>query len=423
MRPRTRCYVSHGHADHAREHATVITSVNNAKICALRFARRAERKRQQSLFERTPRRAPAIFEYDQTRRLVGRRRSPPHAVQRRTRARQRTIVDRRRARGIRLYRRLQTRTLVHGRGARSETLRRRLMECTFGRPKYVFPPRAEIAGAMIAFAREALEIETVPVFFAYSLGKAQEALAILGSGGIPITVHATIAAIADIYVDAGVDSPWMRSTIPICTTASRHRAWPPGARCRNSPKSGSCKRRCSRAGRSTGIWHFTTERSADSRSRITPTIPRCCATSSWRNRKKCCSSRLARFRAPLTGDGRRRRISRGEYPATVVLGTSPMPTELHPDRRGHSRCESDRRYLRQRRREDARRQQQDARVTHEIVAKRFDPLRAEIARRQCSFPAVRPIRNDRRAGRRSRSSRRDCAPPGRAFARRAPLAI
>jgi len=37
MRPRERCYVSHGHADHARAHDVVITSVNNAKVCALRL--------------------------------------------------------------------------------------------------------------------------------------------------------------------------------------------------------------------------------------------------------------------------------------------------------------------------------------------------------------------------------------------------
>ena len=58
-----------------------------------------------------------------------------------------------------------------------------LMECTYGRPQYVFPPRDEVAGAMVAFARKALEDGAAPVFFAYSLGKAQEAMAILGSGG------------------------------------------------------------------------------------------------------------------------------------------------------------------------------------------------------------------------------------------------
>ena len=46
-----------------------------------------------------------------------------------------------------------------------------LMECTYGRPQYVFPSHEEVAGQMIAFARDALEGDAVPVFFAYSLGQ------------------------------------------------------------------------------------------------------------------------------------------------------------------------------------------------------------------------------------------------------------
>ena len=49
MKPRTRCYVSHGHADHARPHDVVVTSTNNARVCALRFGRRTP-KRDESLF-------------------------------------------------------------------------------------------------------------------------------------------------------------------------------------------------------------------------------------------------------------------------------------------------------------------------------------------------------------------------------------
>ena len=38
-----------------------------------------------------------------------------------------------------------------------------LMECTYGRPQYVFPPHEEVAAQMIAFARSALEGDAVPV--------------------------------------------------------------------------------------------------------------------------------------------------------------------------------------------------------------------------------------------------------------------
>ncbi len=46
LRPRTRCYVSHGHSDHAREHDTIVTTPANAAICRSRFALgRAEARR------------------------------------------------------------------------------------------------------------------------------------------------------------------------------------------------------------------------------------------------------------------------------------------------------------------------------------------------------------------------------------------
>lgn len=39
MDERERCYVSHGHSDHAREHGTVVASVNSARVCRQRFGR------------------------------------------------------------------------------------------------------------------------------------------------------------------------------------------------------------------------------------------------------------------------------------------------------------------------------------------------------------------------------------------------
>ena len=82
-----------------------------------------------------------------------------------------------------------------------------LMECTYGRPHFTFPPRAETAGAMVAFANATLEADELPVFFAYSLGKAQEALAILGHAEIPIAVHSAIFTMSQIYEECGVDLP------------------------------------------------------------------------------------------------------------------------------------------------------------------------------------------------------------------------
>jgi len=105
-----------------------------------------------------------------------------------------------------------------------------LMECTYGHPAYVFPPRAEIAGEMVAWARKALEDGAIPIFFAYSLGKAQEAMAILGAGGIPLAAHGAIAAMTRIYTDAGVVMPAYERYDAETFDGTRALVWPPSVK-------------------------------------------------------------------------------------------------------------------------------------------------------------------------------------------------
>lgn len=73
-----------------------------------------------------------------------------------------------------------------------------VMECTFGLPRYVFPPRDEVWPMVMAFVRDALSEGAVPLLAAYSLGKAQEVVAVLGEAGIPVmghdSVHQALAA-------------------------------------------------------------------------------------------------------------------------------------------------------------------------------------------------------------------------------------
>ncbi|MDP9110789.1 MAG: DNA ligase, partial [Candidatus Eremiobacteraeota bacterium] len=47
----------------------------------------------------------------------------------------------------------------------------------------------------------------VPVFFAYSLGKAQEAVSILGSSGIALCVHGAVDTLCAVYKESGVSLP------------------------------------------------------------------------------------------------------------------------------------------------------------------------------------------------------------------------
>ena len=82
-----------------------------------------------------------------------------------------------------------------------------IMETTFGRPQFVFPPTDEIEKDIFRFARETLDDGETPVFFAYSLGKAQEALAILHNAGIETVVHKTVFEMTQACRDIAVDLP------------------------------------------------------------------------------------------------------------------------------------------------------------------------------------------------------------------------
>ena len=86
----------------------------------------------------------------------------------------------------------------------AETL---IMETTFGLPRYVFPPAEKVAADIVQFCHSTIETHTVPVLLAYSLGKAQEVLAILSSAGLTTMVHKSIAALLPVYQCAGYHFP------------------------------------------------------------------------------------------------------------------------------------------------------------------------------------------------------------------------
>lgn len=65
-----------------------------------------------------------------------------------------------------------------------------IMETTFGLPRYVFPPQEKVEQDIVAFCRQALSDKVTPVLYAYSLGKTQELLQIVGRAGLPVMLHA-----------------------------------------------------------------------------------------------------------------------------------------------------------------------------------------------------------------------------------------
>jgi Cft2 family RNA processing exonuclease len=226
MRSRERCFVSHGHADHARRHGTIVTSANNARVCRLRLGLRRERDDGLELFAKRRRQTCSFEEHGFNEPWEqGEHRltlfPAGHVL-----GSAQLAIDGERGRFV--Y--TGDFTLEPSYTAEPPEVKRcdvLLMECTYGRPEHVFPPRSEVAAAIVAWARRALEDGATPIFFAYSLGKAQEALAILGNAGIPLGVHPSIFAMTRVYEEAGVVMPPYESYDAEGLDGARALIWPP----------------------------------------------------------------------------------------------------------------------------------------------------------------------------------------------------
>lgn len=82
-----------------------------------------------------------------------------------------------------------------------------IMETTFGLPRYVFPPSEEVDRGIIDFCQRALDDKVTPVIYAYSLGKTQEVLQIVGRAGLRVMLHPHCHRITQRYSDLGMKLP------------------------------------------------------------------------------------------------------------------------------------------------------------------------------------------------------------------------
>ncbi len=98
-----------------------------------------------------------------------------------------------------------TDSLVH-KGATSTHADVLVMEATYGEPQWVFPDRREIYRRIITEADKAVDSGSIPRFKAYSLGKAQEAIALLESGGFSVfSGNSSIDSVSRVYRKHGID--------------------------------------------------------------------------------------------------------------------------------------------------------------------------------------------------------------------------
>jgi len=82
-----------------------------------------------------------------------------------------------------------------------------IMETTYGRPQYQFPPAEDVLKGVARFCREALDNEEIPVLLGYSLGKSQELLSGLAGAGLPLMLHGTVHKLTRVYEQLGRKFP------------------------------------------------------------------------------------------------------------------------------------------------------------------------------------------------------------------------
>ncbi|MGY5860152.1 MAG: MBL fold metallo-hydrolase [Candidatus Thorarchaeota archaeon] len=81
-----------------------------------------------------------------------------------------------------------------------------ITEATYGTPEWVFPERKGVYEKILDTATEIIDAGKIPLFIAYSLGKSQEAIALLQSGGFRIiSGNTSIDNVCKVYNDHGVD--------------------------------------------------------------------------------------------------------------------------------------------------------------------------------------------------------------------------
>ncbi len=189
--PQTRAFVSHAHSDHIAPHGEILCSLGTSRLMRARMP--GERVEHVLPFGQTERLTsdctvtlhPAGHIFGSAQSLLN------HATH-----------------GTLLY--TGDFKLRPGRSAEvcatplADTL---IMETTFGRPQYVFPPTEQVLTEIAAFCHSCLDDGEIPVLFGYSLGKGQELLSSLTEAKLPVMLHRQTMRLTKIYEELGMSFP------------------------------------------------------------------------------------------------------------------------------------------------------------------------------------------------------------------------
>ncbi len=195
--PQTRSFVSHAHSDHVAPHGEILCSAGTSRLMQARMpGKRVEHvlpfgQGEQLTEECAVTLFPAGHIFGSAQSLLA------HDTH-----------------GSLLY--TGDFKLRHGRSAEPcETPHADLvvMETTFGRPHYVFPPTAQVLNDIAAFCFNCIEDGETPVLFGYSLGKSQELLCGLAEARLPIMLHPQTLRLTRVYEELGMTFPAYREFV------------------------------------------------------------------------------------------------------------------------------------------------------------------------------------------------------------------
>ena len=116
-----------------------------------------------------------------------------------------------------------------------------ITECTFGEPWYRFPPHDEVRAQIVEFCLETIAAGAVPVLLAYSLGKAQELIWLVGEAGLETVLHRAIWGVTEVYRELGVRFPAAYHLFSHQLAEGRVLITPPGTQ--RQPPASSLRRR------------------------------------------------------------------------------------------------------------------------------------------------------------------------------------
>jgi Cft2 family RNA processing exonuclease len=93
--------------------------------------------------------------------------------------------------------------------ARPEFVQSLIVDATYGRPGYNFPPKKEVESDLLTWLE--MELASGPVALAgYEFGKSQELISLVNRLGIEVAVSERIADLADVYRRHGIDLKYRR---------------------------------------------------------------------------------------------------------------------------------------------------------------------------------------------------------------------